>query len=442
MPQVGAGDPPQRGDKIAAMRSSALAHTAAARRLGARLGAAVVLALAAPLACAQGTTVVIGGALADDNRAVWSRLARLVKAPGARSACYSVIATASGEPLASARRVGRNLARHGGRGRPIVGAAPAEGQAPTAAAHDPASIRRVLSCRGVFFTGGAQERLLNLLQPGGRSTPLLDAVRAVWLRGGVVAGTSSGAAVLSAVAFRDAPDVLGVMQGRLREGREWASGFALLPPGVVVDQHFVRRGRIGRLLPLMQAQGVALGLGVEEDSAAIVRGDAVEVVGRHGVVVADLGGATHDAALAAFNLRGAVLHWLQAGDRYSLAGRSVQPAAARIALPISATADGAAFAIDMLAEGALLRAMRTLVEGAATELRGLSFAAEPAADDPAPELGFEWRLRRDAASRGWRAPDEGGASVAGVRLDIAPVRIRRPLYEILTPEASGQPARP
>ena len=53
--------------------------------------------------------------------------------------------------------------------------------------------------------------LLDTLQPAGQATPLLQAVRAVWQAGGVVAGTSSGAAVLSTLAFRDAPEPLRVM---------------------------------------------------------------------------------------------------------------------------------------------------------------------------------------------------------------------------------------
>ncbi|MDP1013895.1 hypothetical protein Q6293_29730, partial [Klebsiella pneumoniae] len=63
--------------------------------------------------------------------------------------------------------------------------------------HDPALIARVAACRAVFFSGGAQEYIVDTLQPGGRETAMLAAIRAVFAAGGVVGGTSAGAAAMS-----------------------------------------------------------------------------------------------------------------------------------------------------------------------------------------------------------------------------------------------------
>jgi cyanophycinase len=386
--------------------------------------ALVALALAATPApvLAQGSTLAIGGALRDDNHAVWQRLVQLA---GGRGACVSVFATASSEPDASAANIAANLARHGARGQHIRIAPRLPGmdaQALAAAVRDPAWVARVRQCRGVFFSGGAQERLLDTLAPGGQDSPLLRAMREVWQRGGVVAGTSSGAAVLSAIAFRDAPDPLAVMKGRLRAGQEWAPGFGFAP--VLIDQHFVRRGRIARLLPLMQAQGLALGLGVEENSAALIRGTKVEVLGASGVLVADLSAASSEPRLPAFNLRGARLHWLQAGDRYDLAARQAQPAGRQ--LPRTAAApENPEVLPDMLGEAVFVRAMRALQESGA--LRGVSFAVRPASDDPAPDIGFEWRLWTDDDTSAWRTA--AGITVLNARLDIVPLRMQQPLYQ-------------
>jgi cyanophycinase len=384
---------------------------------------ALVLAAAAASALAQGSTLAIGGALRDDNHAIWQRLVQLA---GGRGACVSVFATASSEPDASAASIAANLARHGARGQHIRIAPRLPGmdaQALAAAVRDPAWVARVRGCRGVFFSGGAQERLLDTLAPGGQDSPLLLAVREVWQRGGVVAGTSSGAAVLSAIAFRDAPDPLAVMKGRLRAGQEWAPGFGFSP--VLIDQHFVRRGRIARLLPLMQAQGLALGLGVEENSAALIRGTQVEVLGASGVLVADLSDAASEPRLPAFNLRGARLHWLQAGDRYDLATRQPQPVGRRLpAVGAGQAPPGTEVLPDMLGEGVLVRVMQALQDSAA--LRGLSFAVRPAADDPAPDIGFEWRLWADAGTSAWRTP--AGTTVLDARLDVVPVRLQQPIY--------------
>ena len=157
---------------------------------------------------AQGSTVVIGGALLDTYHAVWARLVQLA---GGRGACFAVFATAAGQPDEAAAAIAANLARHGAGAEHIRVGPKISGQDVAAAVQDPQWLNKVRDCCGVFFSGGAQERLLDTPQPAGQATPLLQAVRAVWQAGGVVAGTSSGAAVLSTLAFRDAPEPLRVM---------------------------------------------------------------------------------------------------------------------------------------------------------------------------------------------------------------------------------------
>ena len=376
-------------------------------------------------ASAAGPVLAAGGALGDDNDAFWGRLAALAGGAGAQVA---VIAAASGEPRRAAARVDERLRRHGVRGLAIE-AAPMQGgaDAARAAAHAPRWVDAVAASQGVFFTGGAQARLLDTLAPGGAPTPLLQALHALHARGGLVAGSSSGAAVLSALCFRDAPDLIGALRGTLRDGVEVDRGFGFLPPHLAVDQHFVARGRIGRLLPLLASRRVPLGLGVEEDSAALLQAGTLEVLGRHGVLVADLADAQVEA-LAPLSLRGARLHWLRPGDRLALASRIATPAAGtgRRVDPLSgehrAADPGAAFYPAMLDEGVIVRAMQRLVDGDRAELHGLSFLPPPGDGGPA----FAWRLHRGPGTRGWVAAD-GGLGVADARLDVQPVRLAHPL---------------
>jgi len=412
-------------------------------------GFALAAALLPPQAArAQGTTVAIGGALQADNAVVWRELVTLAGGPGAR---FVVLATASGEPERSAAALVQRLQAHGAVATVLPVAPRWTGVDAAQAVRDATLLAEVERSRGVFLSGGAQARLLDTLAPGGEPTPLLQALRALWQRGGVVAGSSSGAAVLSAVAFRDAPDLLAILKdpaGRLRDGIEVDRGFAFLPADVVVDQHFIQRGRVARLLPLMLQRGLPLGLGVEEDSAAVVRGREVRAIGRHGVLVVDTARATH--APGPFNVQGAVLHWLAPGDRFDLDTRTLTPALHRRrtldpALPDFAPyhrrGPGAApFVADMLAERALLTAMLRLVDSDEPALPGLSFAARPAADDPAPALGFAWQLSKGPGTRLHTAPDGSDASVHAVRLDVRPVRMAQPLYTPWAAEAT--PARP
>jgi len=395
------------------------------------------LLLAALGAAAQGISVSIGGALKDDNAEVWSRLVQLAGGPGAR---FAVFATASVEPERAAAGIVANLQRHGAVAEAVPVAPMLAGIDRQAAVRDPRWLDLVARSQGVFFSGGAQARLLDTLQPGGRATPLLQAVHELFRRGGVVAGTSSGAAVMSEIVFRDANDVLAVMKGRLRDGVEFDRGFGFLPAGVVIDQHFIKRGRIGRLLPLMVAKGLPLGIGVDENSAVIVRDSVVEAIGARGALVADLNGASHDATLGAFNLHGALLSWLDRGDRFDLRSRVLTPSAARLAgsrLDAGAPGfkghfSGDMFHLDLLADDTLLTAMSQLVDSGESQALGLALSARPAADDPRPDLGFEWRLYKDADTVGWTgAGNEAGDryTLHRLRLDINPVSVKRPLYE-------------
>ncbi len=345
---------------------------------------------AAPESTAAGAAVAIGGALRYDNAAVWSRLVELAGGPGAR---FVVLATAAGNPASSAARSVAALEAHGAVAEALPVSPRLAGRDVAAAVRDPELIAKVRVARGVYFTGGAQERIVDALQPDGRASPLLEAIRELMARGGVVAGTSAGAAVMSATMFRDATDVMAVMKGSLRFGRELDRGLAFAGPDLFVDQHFLRRGRLGRLLPAMRAQGYRKGLGVEEDSAAILRGGSV------------------DPTLGVFNLTGARLTFLGDGDRLDLASGAVTPSAAKSqGQRVDPRAEGfrpyfedVPFLLDALADGAILRAMTLALDGPTGEVRGLAFDARPDAAPPR-ELGFEFHFRRGADTVGWARP--------------------------------------
>ena len=376
---------------------------------------------------AQGISVSIGGALRDDNHVVWSRLVALAGGPGAR---FVVLATASEDPDRSAAAIVAQLQRHGAVAEHVRVAPRIEGIDLQAAVRDPQWIAKVRAARGVFFSGGAQARIVDTLLPAGQPTPLFTALRELFDQGGVVAGTSAGAAVMTQVMFREAMDVLAVMKGTA--GVVHGAGLGFVKSGVMIDQHFLKRGRIGRLLPLLVAQGIPLGLGVEEDSAAIVRGDEVEVIGAKGALLIDLSQASSDVRLGAFNVRGARLSYLDHGDRVNLATRLLTPSAAKLAgRRLDATTPGGdfnrqAFYPDMLGDNTIVAAMVRLLDSSAGEVRGLSYDAAPQPGDAQPDLGFEWRLYKGPDTVGWAGSAD--TTLQNVILDVLPVRMARPLY--------------
>jgi cyanophycinase len=98
-------------------------------------------------------------------------------------------------------------------------------------------------------------------------------------------------------------------------------------PGVVIDQHFAQRGRIGRLLSAVAQQPVVLGFGIDENTGIVVSNNQFEVIGEGAVTVIDVAHMTHtnlgqilkDEDLA---LCGVTLHILPHGYRFDLASRT------------------------------------------------------------------------------------------------------------------------
>lgn len=392
--------------------------------------------LAAPAAAGPGTVFAVGNAIADDNHELWQRFVALAGGPGARVAVFTA---ASGEPDRAAAAIGAALARHGAVPDHVRIGPRIAGQDPRAAAADPAVVARVAASQAVYFSGGAQGRLVDALRPGGADSPVLEAVQALFRRGGVVGGESAGAAVMSELMFREPPqDVLAAMKTPLRMGQEIDRGFGFVRPDAVVDQHLVRRGRIGRLLALMQRGGRPLGIGIEEHTAVVVRGDELEVVGHRGVLLVDQAPARPDPQAPWPALQGARLWLLDHGDRFDLAQRRLVPSAEKRAgreLDLAQgrpelEAYGATGFGDMLADGVFVTALTRLVERGGPEVSGLSFALHPGPEHPAPEIGFEWRLVADAQSRAWVA-GRARYTVAALRLDLRPVRMAQPLYRPL-----------
>ncbi|MCU1438182.1 MAG: cyanophycinase [Naasia sp.] len=175
---------------------------------------------------------------------------------------------------------------------------------------------------GVFFSGGDQLRITSQIG----DTPVEARVREVRERGGVIAGTSAGASAMSdTMLVRGA----GTESHRLGDLR-MAPGLAFLT-GITVDQHFAERGRIGRLLGAVAQNPRVLGVGIDEDTAIVVRGDRFEVLGSGGVYVVDGSGVTRsniaeskpETTLSISDVR---LHLLSAGDAFRMSERRPESA--------------------------------------------------------------------------------------------------------------------
>src|SRR5215467_63800 len=183
---------------------------------------------------------------------------------------------------------------------------------------EPGRLQRIEAATGIFFTGGNQLRVTTLL--GG--TPVAKLIRARNAHGVTVGGTSAGASILSEhmIAYGD-------------EGSSAVAGSVRLAPGLgltnrfIIDQHFRQRDRLGRLLTAIAYNPFAVGIGLDEDTAAFIGPDeVVEVEGSGSVTLVDPSevsfssiGAVEDGQPAC--MLGLRVHLLVAGATFNLKTR-------------------------------------------------------------------------------------------------------------------------
>jgi len=167
----------------------------------------------------------------------------------------------------------------------------------------------------IFFTGGDQLRITSLI--GG--TPINDAIKEAIERGCMIVGTSAGASVMSDTMIVKGNDDESPRKSVLK----MAPGLGFVK-GIMIDQHFAQRGRIGRLLSGIAQNPEVLGIGIDEDTAIVVKDNGIaKVVGSGAVYFLDARDITYtnvsdqsyDEVLNMFNVK---LHILKEGNEFDL----------------------------------------------------------------------------------------------------------------------------
>jgi cyanophycinase len=387
-------------------------------------------------AASHGSLVIIGGSERFDHREYWEQIVELAGGPGCRIAVFP---TASGDPVKKGGWVISALNKAGADAFLVPVAWRKVPLKPQEAVSDPDLVAQVREATGVFLIGGEQDRIVKALYtPEGQPTPMLDAVWDVYRKGGVIAGTSAGAAVMSRVMYRDAESVLETMLRGVRWGKEIDRGLGFLDGEWFVDQHCLVRGRFARALVAMHDQGFKYGLGVDENSAVIVRnGHEVQVIGYKGALVLDLSHAESDSDLERFNLKNVRLTYLDRGDRFDLKTLEVTPSEEKLdedkldpkSPSFRPTMKRPLFFNDILGNTTVVDLMGKLMENIHGEAIGLAFDGVEARKQSVD--GFEFKFTRDDETVAWYTEAFGGDdyTVLNMRLDIRPIRITGPLYD-------------
>lgn len=183
-------------------------------------------------------------------------------------------------------------------------------------AADPALAAATAGATGIYLTGGNQVKLSQIVT----GTALGDAIHNAHDRGVAIGGTSAGASIMSTHMISLGHEGLTPRQGT----SQLSAGLGLLD-GLVIDQHFDQRGRYGRLMSVVANSPSLLGMGIDENTAALVTERRwLEVIGAGGVFLLD----GHNVVAAEATRRGspllfsgAVVHTLPAGARFDLQER-------------------------------------------------------------------------------------------------------------------------
>lgn len=254
----------------------------------------------------KGPLVIIGGAEDRDGDCIVLR--EFVRAAGGVKAHIAVMTAATSLPKEVGDDYIRIFERLGAESVEVVHTEDREDS------EREVSLRIIEDATGIFFTGGDQSRIVDFI----KDTPLDKAIHKRHEEGAVIGGTSAGAAMM--------PDEMIVGGASVSnpsvDAVEMGPGMGFLP-GIVIDQHFAQRGRLGRLLAALVQQPALLGLGIDEDTAIVVNGDEFEVVGSGSITVVDESSATHnnlegllkDEMIALCDVK---LHILPHGYRFNL----------------------------------------------------------------------------------------------------------------------------
>lgn len=177
------------------------------------------------------------------------------------------------------------------------------------------NIDLIKNAKLVFFTGGMQLRITSLI--GG--TPIYNELKRIADDGVYIVGTSAGASVMSDTMIIEGEDEEAPKKSILK----MSPGLGLVTD-VIIDQHFVQRGRFGRLLSAVAQNPQVLGIGIDENTAIIANKEGnIEVIGEGAVYFIDGSQITYSnvsaqysyEVLSIFNIK---MHVLKAGNKFSL----------------------------------------------------------------------------------------------------------------------------
>jgi cyanophycinase len=245
-------------------------------------------------------------------------LSRLIPESGHENSRLEVITTASQEPLKTGSAYIRAFRKAGFKN---VGHVNIDNKEEL---KNSSHLERIQKAHAVFFSGGDQFRLSTILL----GSDLLACIRERYMNEEkfILAGTSAGAMAMGDLMIYHAENNEAMLKGHVKI----TQGFNILP-GCIVDTHFVKRGRFGRLAQAISMNRGYLGIGLGEDTALLIEnGNYMECLGSGSVIIIDgsdmqycnINEAAENSPIGIENLR---VHMLKRGNGFMLKGSKFLP---------------------------------------------------------------------------------------------------------------------
>lgn len=260
-----------------------------------------------------GRLIAIGGA--EDKTSEAEVLDRVLSFAPADNNVVGVITTASGVPDEVFDAYRQVFERLGAERVMHINIRDRDG------ANDPARVDDIRACGVIFLSGGDQMRLTNTLG----ASDVLAAIRTRRGEGAVVAGTSAGAACMSSTMIYGGGD----RNDSLRKGAVRMSAGLSFVHDVIIDSHFLERGRFTRLMEVGATNPEMLGVGIGEDAGVILDGgELLEAIGPGHVIIVDssdlsVSNVADVAEGEAISVANVVMHALTNGYGYDVRRRVV-----------------------------------------------------------------------------------------------------------------------
>lgn len=151
-------------------------------------------------------------------------------------------------------------------------------------ANDAGKVDSVLHAKLIYITGGDQSRFMDVVA----GSALEKAIHEAYKNGSMIAGTSAGAAVMSEIMITGNslknPEYSSTFKTIEADNIETRAGLGMIKQAVI-DQHFVQRSRHNRLISAVIEYPKMKGIGIDESTAILVKGNEAEVVGLSQVLV-------------------------------------------------------------------------------------------------------------------------------------------------------------